>query len=253
VEFDQETIDKMLAYENSGFSLDASVKIPSWDREGLERLIRYCAKPPFASENLKWNGPWLTYRLPKRTHTGKISIQLEPAEFIDRISKFILHRRHYFGVFAANSPLRKTVLANASQRVECSISPNLQKAVKKTRKIAFTWAKLIERIYQIDPLTCICGNKLKITALITNPVEIQRFLKRIGLSYEVPEFDPPYDFNQLDICQLFPGTEDGFYQDEVYKTGPDPPLANCEGSVDPPHWEDNADSPHWEEASYTEY
>jgi hypothetical protein len=62
-----------------------------------------------------------------------------------------------------------------------------------------------------------------------------------------------YVFNQLDICQLFPGTENGFYQDEVYKTGPDPPLANCEGSVDPPHWEDNADSPHWEEASYTEY
>lgn len=39
--FDQDTIEKMLSYENSGFSLDASVRTESWDRAGLERLIRY--------------------------------------------------------------------------------------------------------------------------------------------------------------------------------------------------------------------
>lgn len=54
--FDKETIDKMLTYENSGFSLDAKVRIQSWDREGLERLIRYCARPCFASANLRKNG-----------------------------------------------------------------------------------------------------------------------------------------------------------------------------------------------------
>ncbi|MBA3604317.1 MAG: hypothetical protein H0W50_11935, partial [Parachlamydiaceae bacterium] len=38
--FEKEAIEKMLTYENSGFSLDASVRIHSWDRDGLERLIR---------------------------------------------------------------------------------------------------------------------------------------------------------------------------------------------------------------------
>ncbi|MBA3603870.1 MAG: transposase [Parachlamydiaceae bacterium] len=79
--FDEEAIEKMLAYENSGFSLDASVRIHSWDRDGLERLIRYCARPCFASENLRWNGRWLIYRLSKPTHTGQTFIQLEPLEF----------------------------------------------------------------------------------------------------------------------------------------------------------------------------
>ncbi len=88
--FDKETIAKMLTYENSGFSLDAKVRIQSWDREGLERLIRYCARPCFASSvTLRRNGPWLVYRLPKPTHTGKTFIQLEPLEFIERISAFI--------------------------------------------------------------------------------------------------------------------------------------------------------------------
>lgn len=40
--FDKEAIAKILSYENSGFSLDAKVFIPAWNREGLERLIRYC-------------------------------------------------------------------------------------------------------------------------------------------------------------------------------------------------------------------
>ena len=31
---EQSEIEKMLTYENSGFSLDAKVGIPAWDREG---------------------------------------------------------------------------------------------------------------------------------------------------------------------------------------------------------------------------
>jgi hypothetical protein len=44
----------MLAWENSGFSIDASVRITLIDRDvpssfqSLEHLLRYCARPPFA-------------------------------------------------------------------------------------------------------------------------------------------------------------------------------------------------------------
>lgn len=39
--FSSKQVEKMLTYENSGFSLNARVKINAWDRDGLERLIRY--------------------------------------------------------------------------------------------------------------------------------------------------------------------------------------------------------------------
>jgi len=48
----------MLAWENSGFSIDASVRITLLDRDVpsyfriLEHLLRYCARPPFALERL---------------------------------------------------------------------------------------------------------------------------------------------------------------------------------------------------------
>ena len=48
----------MLAWENSGFSIDASVRITLIGRDvpryfrSLEHLLRYCARPPFALERL---------------------------------------------------------------------------------------------------------------------------------------------------------------------------------------------------------
>ncbi len=41
-------VDDMLSWDHEGgFSLDASVHIDEWDRAALERLTRYCARPPF--------------------------------------------------------------------------------------------------------------------------------------------------------------------------------------------------------------
>jgi len=53
---DAQAADDMLAWENSGFSVDASVRIALIDRDvpnyfqSLEHLLRYCSRPPFALE-----------------------------------------------------------------------------------------------------------------------------------------------------------------------------------------------------------
>jgi hypothetical protein len=143
--FNEDEVEKILSYENTGFSLDAKVKILPWDREGLERLIRYCARPAFASENLHWNGPWLNYRLPKTCHTGKTFITLDPIEFIDKIAALIpparRHRHHYHGAFAPNSPLRP-MITKAAIETPATIAPmHLQKIAQKTTKVSFTFCK----------------------------------------------------------------------------------------------------------------
>ena len=64
----------------------------------------------------------------------------------------------------------------------------------------------------------------------------------------VPEFDPPYDIYDLDICQLIPGTEDGFSMNEAYthsEIGSDSPFV--ESHCDPPHWDNYCDPPHWQD------
>jgi hypothetical protein len=47
---------EMLGYQHSGFSVDAGVCIEAHDRAALERLLRYCARPPFAMDRLAQRG-----------------------------------------------------------------------------------------------------------------------------------------------------------------------------------------------------
>ena len=220
------------------------VKCGTWDREGLERLIRYCARPAFASENLRWNGPWLIYRLPKPCHTGKTWIQVEPLEFLDKVAALIpparRHRHHYHGAFAPNSLLRPSITRAAIQTPAKIVPTAVQETAKKVSKTTFTWSKLIARIYDQDPLVCNCGKKMKITKIVTDPTEIRRILTKIGWPITKPEFDEPQDLVEWDICQLVSGTLDGFPEEyDQFYSGKDPPESHfLEDNIDPPHWED---------------
>ncbi len=53
-----------------GFSLHAAILIDAPDRRGLERLLRYCARPVLASERLVWDqeDERIRYTLPRPDH-----------------------------------------------------------------------------------------------------------------------------------------------------------------------------------------
>jgi hypothetical protein len=120
---------EMLAYRHSGFTVDTSVCIAAHDRAGLERLLRYCARPPFALARLRKAGSELVYRCAKqhseptsdkrgdKRGTKADELHLTPLELIDRIAALVppprTHRHRYFGVLAPNSPLRAAVTAMA--------------------------------------------------------------------------------------------------------------------------------------------
>ena len=59
-------VKEMLGIKHSGFSVDTSVCIAAQDRAGLERLLRYCARPPFACERLRKAGIEWVYRWAKQ-------------------------------------------------------------------------------------------------------------------------------------------------------------------------------------------
>ena len=84
-----------------GFSLNADVTVAAWDRAGLECLLRYCARPIFASERLQWieKDQRLVYRLPKPRPDGQTILYLTPLEFLDKLAVLIppprKHRHRY--------------------------------------------------------------------------------------------------------------------------------------------------------------
>jgi hypothetical protein len=107
-----------------GFSLNASVRIEATDRAGLERLLRYCARPPFALERLHLvagRSDQVLYLLPDPDLAGRTALRLSALEFLDRLAKILppprLHRHRYHGIFA---PVRCISPSHLSRlRAEC--------------------------------------------------------------------------------------------------------------------------------------
>jgi len=207
--------EEMLKWDNSGFSLNASVRVEAWDSAGRERLLRYCSRPSFASENLKWNHNILVYRLPKVYPDGLSSIQLTPIELLDRISIIMpppkCHLHHYHGVFAPNAPLRKQITAHANKLMEEHV-PHSPQDEKSTKKRSYSWAKLLARIYEVFPLICSCGEAMKIISFITNPYTARQILAH--MRFCTNPFDPlPFEPQEPEytVCDLVPHTADGFW------------------------------------------
>jgi hypothetical protein len=211
--------EDMLGWEHGGgFSLDGSVRIEATDRNGLERLIRYCARPPFALDRLHLVGSHsdqILYILPKPDPSGRTALRLSALEFLDRLAKILppprIHRHRYHGVFAPNAPLRPLVTEQAREDNVLATeapepplplpTPPAAPAVQPEGAEAHTpdtapsrpsrWAALLARIYEVFPLICpTCQEPLTFIAFLTEPEPITQILAHIGEPTSPPLLHP---------------------------------------------------------------
>jgi hypothetical protein len=211
--------EDMLSWDHGGgFSLDASVRIEATDREGLERLIRYCARPPFALERLhlvRDRSDQILYLLPKPDPAGRTALRLSALEFLDRLATILppprIHRHRYHGVFAPNAPLRPLVTARTqednalvAQVSGSGLSLPTTPAVSVPKSEAAPpqptcatpsrpsrWAALLARIYEVFPLICpTCQAPLTFIAFLSDPEPITQILAHIGEPTSPPLIHP---------------------------------------------------------------
>jgi len=191
--------DEMMGWEHGGgFSLDASVCIGGADRAGLERLLRYCARPPFALEHLHpLDAGHLLYHNPKPRSDSPRDLVLTPLELIDKIAALVppprAHRHRYYGVLAPNSPMRAAVTAMAPMPVIVPQPVEASEADAPPHRAAshYLWAMLLARIYEALPLVCpICQAQMRIIAFITEAGTVRKILDHLGESAQPPRIAP---------------------------------------------------------------
>ncbi|HTT36917.1 MAG TPA: transposase [Burkholderiales bacterium] len=79
----------------ASFSPDGSICVEGPDRAGLERLLRYCARPPFALERLEWMADGaLIDRFDKPQPDGRTQLRHTPLELTERVAQIPLRRIH---------------------------------------------------------------------------------------------------------------------------------------------------------------
>jgi uncharacterized Zn finger protein (UPF0148 family) len=217
---ESEEAKAMLAWEHAGgFSVDASVRIEGPDRQGLERLLRYCARPPFALERIEMlDEHRLLYHLTKPMHDGRTCVRLNPLELIGRIAALVpaprAHRHRYYGVLAPNARLRSAVTALIDDtQVPSETGPvgAEQPDGSKRSPARYLWAMLLARIYEAFPLACpVCGSPMTIIAFITDLPVVHHILDHIGEPSTLPRISPARGPPEWEGWDESSGQEPGF-------------------------------------------
>jgi hypothetical protein len=235
-----EDAETMASWEHGGgFSLDASVRVEGADRPGLERLLRYCARPAFALERLRdVDAEHLIYESVKPGPGGSVSVMLTPLELIARLAALIppprRHRHRYYGVLAPNAPLRGhvtalagvpdgTPVAAATESIAPTAAPSAtpsrssegteeapgeEEAIHR-RAARYAWALLLARIYEVFPLLCPrCGGEMRIIAFLTDGDAIRDILTHLGEPTSPPRMMPAREPPLWDRVDAPVGQED---------------------------------------------
>lgn len=105
--------ERRFSVSYQGFDVHCAVRVDEDDDEGRERLVRYCARPPFALERIEpMKDGRIAYRMktPRRGSTHRV---MTPMEFMARLAILVpppfFPLTRYHGVFAARSSWRPLV------------------------------------------------------------------------------------------------------------------------------------------------
>lgn len=197
-------LDRPRHAHDEGFDLHADVALVAADREGLEKLLRYGARPAIAGERLHLlpDGR-VRLQLKRRYHDGTTHLVFQPLAFMERLAALV-PRPHknliiYSGVLAPNAKLRaKVVVYGAAHDAPAADGEDAAACAHATEPESsagarpnYSWAELMRRAFEIDVLRCThCGGRRRMLAAVMNPVAVRAILASLGLPTEVPELLP---------------------------------------------------------------
>jgi hypothetical protein len=176
-----------------GFDLHGQLAFGAGERARIERLVRYCARPPLADERLQKlpDGRYLL-TLKTRWRDGTTHLRFDPIELMERLAAQIPKPRInlvlYAGVLAPNAKFRAEVVRHARP----APPPDSPPSETQTRAERETWAELMRVTFQIDVLACPrCGGRLRHIATILDARVACRILAHLGLPARAPPELPP--------------------------------------------------------------
>ncbi len=205
---DRQTVDEMRSWAHSGFSVDNSVYLSPGDTSGLERLAEYILRCPFSLARVVRLGDdgSLIYRA-EQDHCRRFpapasadlrggpsrNFQLFSAlDFLAELTQHIPnkgeHLVRYYGWYSHHQRgiRAKSRSSSGTDPVIDRSAPDAERSALASPRAGSlsTWAMLIKRVYEVDPLVCAkCGGTMKIISFIERCQQdvVERILRHCGL------------------------------------------------------------------------
>jgi hypothetical protein len=192
--------------EVAGFNVHANVRVSAKDRDGLEHLCRYLARPPIFNDRLQeLPDGRLALRFKQAWRDGTTHIVFTPHELIEKLIPLIprprSHLVRYHGILGPAAKDRAKVVPTppappARDAADADSAGAEKPGTCESREIDITniqrgsrlpWALLLKRVFMTDALTCPkCHGRMKIVAAINKRDAIGKILDHLGIPSEAP-------------------------------------------------------------------
>jgi hypothetical protein len=196
----EHTVDQILSQKHSGFNVWLGDTIYANESNAKLFISSYIDRNPVENDKIKITDNTISYQHDS-THLEKA--EFDPLEFLATLSAHIPNKYEqtirYYGYYSARTRGKRRKSANDDVTI-------ILDDIDKPKSINRTWASLIKRIYEVDPLVCEkCGGIMKIIAFITDWSEIQKIITNLKLpnfhpppkiKAPTPDLDQDQDFNQ---------------------------------------------------------
>jgi hypothetical protein len=176
-------IENMLSWHHSGFNVYCGPTIWPNDENALENLARYIIRACFSQERMTYipsNAGSFGAKVIYQSKDGKTSETFSALDWLARLVTHIPNRYEqmvrYYGYYSNKSRgMRKK--AGSDDQVPALVESSISSAAFRKN-----WARLIQKIYQVDPLLCPkCQGKMRIISFIEDGQIIRKILAHLGL------------------------------------------------------------------------
>lgn len=190
----QEDIENMDSWKHSGFNVYLGKVIDEDDTESMGNLARYLIRAPISQERMKYISKKDSKdgegKVIYRSKDGKSTEIIPALEFLARLITHIPNKGEqlvrYCGYYSNKSRgIRKKENGDETKKPMAKNESGSKKVFKRN------WARLIQKIYNVDPLKCPkCNGQMKVKGFIEDEATIKKVLTKLNL-WNVKNIEPP--------------------------------------------------------------
>ena len=212
------TVEILDRFRHPGFSAYQGQPIEPHDTVGREKLAVYVLHPPVARARIDYQpGAGMAFYSDQASTMDETnSVCLDPLESLAALTDPIPDKgRHWVRTYGGYSNKKRGMRKKKSLRPtlepateacceevvdppassgartaagpapDCSLDDDFRKECRRT------WARMIKKIYEVDPLVCVrCGFPMRVLSVIEDPPMVRRILDHLGL-WEAHQRPPP--------------------------------------------------------------
>jgi hypothetical protein len=173
--------EQLLCWVHPGFSVFAGPAVDGAALTSLESQGRYITRPAMALDALQQlDDGKLALETPPDPRTGVTLLALDPLEWIHRITSHIpgpgRHCQRFYGAYSNRGRVGKPRAEAGNTDASANAREDKDNS-DFSREAGSTWARLIRKIFEADPLHCPCGARMRIVSFITEPRVVDRILR----------------------------------------------------------------------------